>query len=286
MRRPAPRPLAFVTVALIAFGARALAQRAGDGSSPVVQMLRGSPDARVRAQAALTLARIAAPEAGPALRDALADRSPMVRAAAASTLASLRQADAIPALRARANDADANVRDAVSHALARLEGSTDHAAAGDADDAPPVDLTHVRFLVRPGEMTDPDHSGSARPTMLRDAIRSALRNRDGVALNTGSLPPAVQRRVRSGAVRLFSLDGGVQSVRRVPAAGGERMRAEVNLVIVSEAHHNIVGMVTGAASAPAPAEGDEASRRVEAMLIDSAVQAALRDIESALGTAM
>ncbi len=73
------------------------------------------------------------------------------------------------------------------------------------------------------------------------------------------------------------------TVRRVPGPDGERLRAEVNLVIVSEPQHAIVGMVTGAASLPVPYGHDAAAlRRSEATLITSAVQAALRDVESYL----
>jgi hypothetical protein len=97
------------------------------------------------------------------------------------------------------------------------------------------------------------------------------------------LPPAAARRLRSGSLRQFTLDGGLQTVRRVPAPGGERLRAEVSLVIVAEPQHSIVGMVTGAASLPAPLGNDpQAQRRTEATLITSAVQAALRDLEASL----
>lgn len=270
-------PALFAALLLAASGAQA--QRAVETDSPVVQMLRRSPDARTRAQAALTLARTRSPDAPAALRAALGDRAAVVRAAAAVTLADLNDSDSIAALRAHSRDPDANVREAIERALARLETPSSSARF---DPVQPVDLARVRFLVRPGELADRERSDEARGALLRDAVRSALHNRGTVALHPGVLPAAAQRRLRSGSLRQFSLDGGLQAVRLVPAPGGDRLRAEVSLVIVAEPQHSIVGMVTGAASLPAPVGDAQAQRRVEASLIASAVQAALRDVESYL----
>ena len=271
-------PGLFVTVLLTA--SSALAQRTVEAQSPVVQMLRRSPDARTRAQAAITLARFPSPDAPAALRDALDDRAAVVRAAAAVTLADLNDAGSVAALRAHAADRDANVRDAISRALGRLETPS---ASAQFDPAQPVDLASVRFLVRPGELADRERADVARGALVVDAVRAALHNRGTVALHPGVLPPAAQRRLRTGSLRQFSIDGGLQAVRRVPSPNGDRLRAEVNLVIVAEPQHAIVGMVTGAASLPAPMSGDGAAQqRVEATLIASAVQAALRDVEGYL----
>ena len=182
-------------------------------------------------------------------------------------------------LRAHSRDPDANVRDAIERALGRLETPSSSARF---DPVQPVDLARVRYLVRPGELADRERSDEARGELLRAAVRSALSNRGTVALHPGVLPASAQRRLRSGSLRQFSLDGGLQAVRRVPAPGGDRLRAEVSLVIVAEPQHAIVGMVTGAASLPAPMGDAQAQRRVEASLIASAVQAALRDVESYL----
>lgn len=270
-------PCVFAAVLLAASGAQA--QRAVETDSPVVQMLRRSPDARTRAQAAITLARLPSADAPAALRSALDDRAPVVRAAAAVTLADLNDSASIASLRAHASDPDANVRDAVQRALGRLETPSASAAF---EPAQPVDFARVRFLVRPGELADRERSDDDRAELLRAAVRSALRNRGAVALHPGVLPASAQRRVRSGSLRQFSLDGGLQAVRRVPSPAGDRLRAEVSLVIVAEPQHSIVGMVTGAASLPAPMGGAQEQRRVEGTLIASAVQAALRDVESYL----
>ncbi len=270
-------PGVFAAVLLAASGAQA--QRAVETDSPVVQMLRRSPDARTRAQAAITLARLPSADAPAALRSALDDRAAVVRAAAAVTLADLNDSASIASLRAHASDPDANVRDAVQRALGRLETPSASAAF---EPAQPVDFARVRFLVRPGELADRERSDEDRAELLRAAVRSALRNRGTVALHPGVLPASAQRRVRSGSLRQFSLDGGLQAVRRVPSPGGDRLRAEVSLVIVAEPQHSIVGMVTGAASLPAPMGGAQEQRRVEGTLIASAVQAALRDVESYL----
>lgn len=267
-------------IAVLLAASSALAQRTVEAHSPVVQMLRLSPDARTRAQAAITLARFPSPDAPAALRAALDDRAAVVRAAAAVTLAALNDAGSVAALRAHLGDRDANVRDAVARALGRLETPSATAAF-----EPPgaVDLARVRFLVRPGELADRERSDATRGALLRDAVRASLYNRGTVALHPGVLPAAAQRRLRTGSLRQFSLDGGLQAVRRVPSPGGDRLRAEVSLIIVAEPQHAIVGMVTGAASLPAPLSGDPGEQqRTEARLIGSAVQAALRDVEAYL----
>jgi hypothetical protein len=279
MRRGVCSSTALVA-ALLLLAPVARAQRTPESQSPVVQMLRLSPDARTRAQAALTLARLPSPDAPDALRVALGDRAAVVRAAAAVTLADLNDAASIAALRAHASDPDANVRDAIARALGRLETP---AATATFEPVVPLDLARVRFLVRPGELADRERGDATRGEQLRVAVRAALRNRGTVALHPGVLPPAASRRLRAGSLRQFTLDGGLQTVRRVPAPGGERLRVEVSLVIVAEPQHAIVGMVTGAASLPAPLGGDpQAQRRTEATLISSAVQAALRDLETSL----
>lgn len=271
-------PGLFAVVLLTA--SSALAQRTVEAQSPVVMMLQRSPDARTRAQAALTLARIPSPDARDALRGALDDRAAVVRAAAAVTLADLNDSGAVAALRAHASDPDANVRDAITRALGRLEAPS---ASAVFDPVQPVDFARVRFLVRPGELADRERADPARGELVVNAVRAALTNRGTVALHPGVLPPAVQRRLRSRSLRQFSIDGGLQAVRRVPAPEGERLRAEVSLIIVAEPQHAIVGMVTGAASLPAPRSNDpQSQRRAEATLISAAVQAALRDVEGYL----
>jgi hypothetical protein len=268
-----------VFAALLLAAPAARAQRAVEGRSPVVQMLRLSPDARTRAQAALTLARLPSADAPAALRDALADRAAVVRAAAAATLGDLNDGASVDALRGHTTDPDANVRDAVRRALSRLEAPVESASF---DPAQPVDLTRVRFLVRPGELADRERADAARGALVRDAVRRELRDRGTVALAPAVIPPAAQRRIRAGSLRQFSIDGGLQAVRLVPGPGGDRLRAEVNLVIVAEPQHAIVGMVTGAASLPAPSGSPQAQQRTEATLIASAVHAALRDVEGYL----
>lgn len=277
--RQRTRWIASLAASLLLAASTASAQRS-PAPSPVVAMLRSSPDARTRAQAALSLARLPSADGPAALREALSDRAAVVRAAAAASLADLNDAGSINDLRAHLNDPNDNVRDAVTRALARLEAPS---ASATFESAQPADLSAVRFLVRPGELADREGNDAARTDLLRSAVREALHNRGTVALHPGLLPASAQRRVRSGALRQFSLDGGLQTVRRVPAPDGERLRAEVNLVIVSEPQHSIVGMVTGAASVPAPYGHDHAAlRRTEATLINSAVRAALRDVESYL----
>jgi hypothetical protein len=98
-----------------------LAASPDDRLSRVEGQLRTGKDPRVRAQAALVLATLKAPQALTPLCAALEDTSPLVRSAAAKALGTLGSADAKVCLRKRLDDADGAVRADVVSALAALD---------------------------------------------------------------------------------------------------------------------------------------------------------------------
>jgi hypothetical protein len=252
--------------------------------SPVVRLLLTAPDARTRAQAAMTLGRLRPTDARAALETALGDPVALVRVAAASTLGALRDPVAVPALRARLQDADANVREAVSLALRRLPAdATDAPASNEPEGAP---LATARFLLAPGDLHDHTGTHPEHLPLLTDAMLRTLAGRPGLALQrTIELPPAATARVRRGLLRPFSLEGGLQ---RLDAEGPDdnlAVRAEVQFAIVAMPQRAIVGMVTGAATARGPGFSPTSRRRLESVAVEGAVRGALRDIEQSLGQA-
>lgn len=254
-------------------------------TSPVVQLLLTAPDARTRAQAAMTLGRLRSPDARPALETALGDREALVRVAAASTLGMLRDPVAIPALRARLQDPDANVRDAVALALSRLPGDALNLPAASPDPAG-APLDSARYLLAPGDLRDHTGSHPEHLPLLADAMLRTLAGRPGVALQRSmEIPPPAMARVRRGLLRPFSLEGGLQRLDTEGSEDSLAVRAEVQFAIVAMPRRAIVGMVTGAATARGPGFTPNSRSRLESVAVEGAVRGAMRDIEQSLSLA-
>ncbi len=251
-------------------GVPAWAQRAAARPSPVFRLLLEDPDARTRAEAALTLATLHPPGSRQALETALGDPAAAVRAACAASLGSLGDPAAVPALRARVTDVDPDARAAIERALAALL------------DAP--DWSSTRFLVGAGALSDAAESDPRHVEILRDAIGPALRAQAGIAVRPGFVPPAAEVRIRRGTLPTYSIDGSVRTLTRTPFDGGLSVRAEVSLVLVAEPRHAIIGMLTGAATArqPGVAASPEHRAELDSIAIRSAVQGALRDLGTTL----
>jgi len=252
----------------------AAAQRSRRAASPVIQILQTAPDARSRAQAAITLGEMRSPEALPALQAALADRDALVRVAAASAMGALGDPAALSALRAHASDPDGDVRAAVEDALARLR-------------AGPVDWSQARFVVGAGTLADNTQNDPARVRAMQRSIQGALRGRPTLVVREGALPAPAMARVRRGALRAYSLDGGLNRLVRIQQGDAPAVRAEVTFVIVAQPARAIVGMVQGAATARLYAGAtEERIAEAEHTAIEHAVRGALRDLERALPSAL
>lgn len=271
--RPSRWILALPVVALCA-SSPALAQRSRRSASPAVRILQTAPDARSRATAALTLGQMGAVVAMPALQAALADPEPSVRASAASALSMLGSAGAIPALQAHLDDSDGDVREAVASAVRALQ-------------APPQDWDQARFVVGPGALDDNTAHDPSRVRVMHTGIQEALRGRPALVVREGALPPVASARLRRGALRAYSLDGGLNRLSRIQQGNSPAVRAEVTFVIVAQPARAIVGMVQGAATARLyPGATEQSLIEAERTAIEHAVRGALRNIEQALPSAL
>jgi hypothetical protein len=281
-------PLA-LSVALIAVPPLARSQ----ADSPVIRLLHDSRDPRVRVQAATTLGRLRPPGAREALERALGDDNPLVRAAAAQSLLVLRDPAALGPLRARANDRDPGVRTSILRVVRELEGLTAPSTAPGAVAGAPAgggqgttDWSRARFLVRLGTLANRASERAAVVDVMRNAIVQEVERHADVAYVLGALPPEAERRVRAGRIRVFAMEGGVNTLRHWTVASMLSVRAEVSLVLMTEPTRTLVGSLSGAATAQdrAPEQDPDAfAQRLEERALAAAVRGAMGNLRASLG---
>lgn len=263
--------------------------------SPVIQMLRSSRDSRVRMQAAVTLGRMRPPGAREALEHALHDSDPTVRAMSAESLRVLNDVAAVTALRAARTDLDSAVRASVERALRVLDRNTPVAvspAAGTAtvttvvNGRSVVDWTRARFVLRAGSLANRADQRGQVVDSLRTALAQEVARLEDVAFVPGALPAEAETRVRSGRLRVYEMDGAVQQLRRWTVASTVNVRAEVSLVLVSMPARDIIGSMSGAATAAnttAPGvSADSVTRDLEARALAGAVRGAVANLRTSL----
>ncbi len=155
-------------------------------------------------------------------------------------------------------------------------------ATAGAQSRPHASPTSPRFVFRTGELADRVQSDPALAPVLRDAVTRALAGRNQAATEGTGL--TATSRATPRRVRTYSIDGGLDRLQRTATPEGERIRAEVNLVLIAEPVHALVGMASGAATAQIPhgVTDPAALRRYETMIISAAVNSALRDLETNL----
>jgi hypothetical protein len=252
--------------------------------SPLITMLHSGRDSRTRFQAALTLGRMRPAGARDALVRALDDSDATVRASAAEALRTIGDAAAVPALRAHRADRDPTVRSTVERALALLDRNTPVAVPTTPELA--VDWGRTRFVLRAGSLANRADQRSHVVDALRSALAQEVSRLDQVAFSVGTLPPEAERRVRSGRLRVYSIDGSVQQLRRWTVASTLSVRAEVSLVLVAVPARAIVGSMSGAATAQnttAPGQSaDTLARDLEQRALSGAVRGAVANLRSSL----
>ncbi len=229
--------------------------------------LRTARAPRARVRAIEDIARMRPIGGRAALEDALRDRAASVRRAAAISLGELGDPAAIAALNAAQRDRDRNVQRAANasvralgtlpqgpgNAVGALGQRAMPAAAARPVAPPPVDWRTVRVVVGVDRIANRASATPADLDVAREAMRQAAQTTAGVALHPGGpLPAAAQQRLRTRALRWFSLEGSVTQLQRQQDAAGVRVRAELSLAIVAEPAHNIVGTLSTAASAQEP----------------------------------
>ena len=241
-----------------------------------MRLLRTSDQFRVRAQAALALAR-PNPEAGvvDALISALADGEPAVRAAAAAALETAGDPRALDALRTARQDSDRDVRAAIERAIHSIEHNS-HATPVAATAVGPDTGGRGRFYVSVGT---PGAQVVVEPAMLestRRYIESTVQQIAGVELAPQHETDAAARTVLAQRqLAGFYLENRVTSVDM--QAGGS-LRVQVSVTVTTYPGRDIRSMLSGAATIPGAGPGPD----VRQQAIEGAFRAALRNLPQAL----
>lgn len=239
----------------------------------LVRILGTSSTFRVRAQAALSLARVEpSPEVVEALMAALRDENAAVRAAAASSLERLGDPRALPALEAAQEDRDRDVRHAARRAARALEREARQQRARERRALP-----EAKYYVGVGlpatrlESLGPDDLQAAR-----EYIRGKVEAMDGVVLAPdGETPAAAEAAIGRRGLIGFYLETSI--VRVEPVEGGTR--AQVSLLVNTYPGRNMRAMLQGAATVQGAATGSAVAQR---QAIQGALSGALRRVPEAL----
>ncbi len=251
-------------IVTIAWGLDASAQDAR--ADFLVRKLETSSHFRVRAQAALSLARIEpTPGIVRALSAALGDPHPAVRVSAAVALKEIGDRAALPALERAARDPDRAVRRAVEQAVRSLEREE------------PQGTGPSRYYVGVGSpgsnvkaVQGPTLAGLKQHLTQRIAAMSGVRiARDGET--EAQARSLLSRRKLVG----YYVDSSIVKIERCPDPG---VRAEVSIVLSTYPDHDIRAMLTGAARVSG--SGDFVSMRQQA--IEGAFSGALKRLPQAM----
>ncbi|MCB9667405.1 MAG: HEAT repeat domain-containing protein [Myxococcales bacterium] len=232
----------------------------------LVKKLHTSSHFRVRAQAALSLARIEfTPSIVRALSVALDDPHPAVRAAAAVALKDIGDRAALPALERATRDSDMAVRRAAEQAVRSLEREEPQARGP------------ARFYVGIGT---PGSNVKAIQGSLLMKLKQQLTQRiasiGGVRIAPGGETEAQARSLlRRKKLVGYYVDSSVVKIERCPEQG---VRAEVSVVLSTYPDHDIRAMLSGAARVSG--SGDFVSMRQQA--IEGAFSGALKRLPQAM----
>ncbi|MBK8168901.1 MAG: HEAT repeat domain-containing protein [Sandaracinaceae bacterium] len=264
--------LAFVLCAFISQAAFADAR-----TDFLVRMLRSSDQFRVRAQAALALARVQNDaNVTRALSDALRDENASVRIAAAASLETVGDPSALDALRAILNDRDSGVRSAAQRSIRALERiAASRPANPGATTTNPSNGT-PRFYVGIGS---PGAQATVSPALLsrtRTFLVSSVGQIQGIAVAPDNERPAeassiLSRRRLTGCF----LEASITSVEVRPDGG---LRAAVSVTVYTYPGRDLRSMLNGAATISGGGAGDE----VREQAIQAAITSALRRLPQAL----
>jgi hypothetical protein len=242
-------------------------------SDYLINVLRTSPQFRVRTQAAISLGSVASdPTVVGALSQALGDEHPSVRAAAASSLERHGDPSALPALRRAANDRESGVRSAVARAVSHLERlqRTQPRTRPVPNTEAPAPSGDARFYVAVGR------PGTKVRTIPSDVLETAhqfiattARGVPGVQIAPDNERPAAANRVISerGLVGYY-LDSSIVEMQ----SQGGTVRVRVSIVVQTYPERNIRSMLNGSASASG------AGASLERQVIEGAFRGALRGL--------
>jgi hypothetical protein len=297
MRRLSPRTLPFLVALCLALLVLVGAAGARVSSREYLeQQLVTSTDFRNRTQAALALGRLADARSRAPLERALAsDSNPAVRAAAALSLGKLRDRRAIPALRRASRDEAASVRRQAEAAIAEIDTPAGPGAAPagvttpGAAPAPAINWRTVRHVVAVGEVSNASTvPGPRLVAPLRSAVLTGLATVEGVApfASSSEIGQDATQEIARRRLPRFRIDAVLSTVQRTEQNGQVRMRCGVNLTLYEEASRNVLGMLTGSATAAEPAgQGRDQDARMTNAALNAAVRSALTTARAALDRA-
>lgn len=257
----------------LALAAAAGSARADARSEYLVQLLSGSSQFRVRAQAAISLGAVQAESnVVAALGRALKDEHPAVRAAAANSLGRLADPASLTALKAATSDIEEPVRTAAKAAVAKIE-SSGRSGSGMAT-LPTTPSGPARFYIAVG-------IPASRATGITDSdlraahqtLKARVQEIDGVVLAPANESnTSAEQVLRSRKLKGFYLESSVTSLENKPDGA---VRAVVSLVVATYPGRDMRAVMQGAATALGG--GDIKSQAVEA-----AFKSALRQLPQAM----
>ncbi len=231
----------------------------------LIRKLQTSTHFRVRAQAALSLARVErSSESVRALIVALKDEHPAVRSSAAAALQEMRDCSALPALRRIARDPDPTVRSAVNQAISALEHT-------ETQDQRGVFYVGVGSL---GSNVQGIKGGSLQA--LRHFVKQRIATMAGVRLAPDNESEAQARSVlQKQSLVGYYVDSSIVNVEQ---SSDQEVRAEVSVILSTYPGHDIRAMLSGAARVSGG--GDFATMRQQA--IEGAFSGALKRLSQAM----
>jgi hypothetical protein len=245
----------------------------GGHLSELQKTLRSGGNAGLRRSAAEDLGKLGDAEAAPALMQSLlADRSEAVRAACAEALGQLAEVSTRAALSAATRDESDRVKRLATAALSRIDDKVTASAR-------PVQKVSVIV----GRMGSKAKSGTQAdlPKRLREAIVKGLQAAPEVDM--------IEEGKKLGATaKTFSVDSSVTNLtRRTTPAGELEISCDISVVIALMPGRNIVGMVSGGASAFGPRGPSTKPTKalidnLESQALTQAVQAANENLVSFL----
>lgn len=242
-----------------------LALAASDRLSELQKTLRASKNTAQRRQAAEELGKLGEEAAVPQLvQSLLADRSDAVRAACAEALGQLGEVGARAALRAASHDESERVQRLASAALEKLEEKQ-------ATLSRP--LQRVSIIV--GRMGSKAKSGTLSdiPKRLRETILKELQAIPELDLFEENKKP-------TGPNKIFLVESSVTNLARRTTPSGElEISCDISVVIALMPGHNIVGIVSGGASAFGPR--GPSTKPTKALLENLETQALTQAVQSA-----
>jgi len=256
----------------LALGCASVAQ-ADARSDYLIQLLSGSSQFRVRAQAAISLGSLQSDgTVVAALGKALKDEHPAVRAAAANSLGRLADPSSLAALKIAISDAEEPVRAAATAAVARIESARRSSSA--VVTGPVVPSGPARFYIAVG--TPASRATGISETELRTAhqtLKARVQEIDGVVL----APPnesssSAEQVMRNRKLKGFYLESSVTSIENKPDGG---VRAVVSLIVATYPGRDMRAVMQGAATALGG--GD-----IKGQAVEAAFKSALRQLPQAM----